>query len=289
MLPDIEIDPKTFLRQHCSLPALPAVLTRIQLMAQSDNADMSAIATLISGDPSLLAEVLKIVNSAYYGLPQEISQVRIAIAYLGLHEVYRLVLSLSVIKTFEIQDHELREFWFHCYFTAVCAKYLATKFEPLLSLEELWSAAILHDIGKLVYLKFFADYYDALKLYSTEHGCLFSEAERHFSWPSSAYLGTLLCDHWRLPDSIRQACDFHTLEDLRSIEKKGPPTDLQLITCVGNILAVLSTQKLDKAVREEIAARAIQALHCSDEQFLPLMADIYELKSKAEDFMNQFH
>lgn len=223
MLSDIEINPKTFLHKHCSLPALPEVLTRIQDLAQGDNVDMGAIAALISADPSMVAEVLKVVNSAYYGLPNEISRVRAAIAYLGIHEIHRLVLTLSVIKTFQIQSRELRDFWFHSYYTAVCAKYLARKFEPLMSQEELWAAAILHDIGELVYLKFFPEHYQALKTYSVEQECLFSQAERHFSWPSSGYLGTLLCDHWRLPDSIRQACAFHTLDDLAAPEQDAPP------------------------------------------------------------------
>ncbi|MBW2108059.1 MAG: HDOD domain-containing protein [Deltaproteobacteria bacterium] len=288
MLPKIEIDPKTFLHKHCSLPALPEVLTRIQNLAQGNNVDMGAIAALISADPSLVAEVLKVVNSAYYGLPHEISRVRAAIAYLGLHEVYHLVLSLSIIKSFQIGGKELREFWFHSYYTAVCAKHLARKFQPLMPHEELWSAAILHDIGKLVYLKFFPEHYQALQSYSAEQGCLFSQAEKHFSCPSSGYLGGLLCDHWRLPDSVRQACAFHTLDDLATVDQNRPPTDLQLMVSAGNLLAVVSTQRVSKDVGEAIAATTIRALNLTQDHFLPLIADIYELKSEAEDFLNQF-
>ena len=99
MLPPIEIDPKTFLRQHCTLPALPAVVGQIQNLIHDYNVDMEKVAELISSDPAILAQVLKIVNSAYYGLPREIGDVRFAIAFLGLNEIYRMVLSLSAILT----------------------------------------------------------------------------------------------------------------------------------------------------------------------------------------------
>ena len=84
-LAPIEIDPKTFLRQHCTLPALPEVITQVQEMIHKDNVDIEKVIELISGDPALVAQVLKVVNSSYYGLPREIAEVRFAIAFLGIN------------------------------------------------------------------------------------------------------------------------------------------------------------------------------------------------------------
>jgi HD-like signal output (HDOD) protein len=83
MLKPIEIDPKTFLREHCSLPALPEAVMRIQGMMQDEETDSAMIAEVISGDPALVAQVLSVVNSAYYSLPKTISNVKYAVAYLG--------------------------------------------------------------------------------------------------------------------------------------------------------------------------------------------------------------
>jgi len=290
MLAPIEIDPKTFLHQHCTLPALPAVVGEIQSLIHDANVDMKKVAELINSDPAILAQVLKIVNSAYYGLPREVKNVQFAIAFLGLNEVYRMVLSLSVINTLAIdKKDELKEFWFHSFYTALCTKYLAKKYEPHLSLEELWSAGMLHDIGRLVYLKFFPDHYRALIDYCKEHGCLFSEAERHFSLPSSAYLGTLLCEHWRLPDEIKQACGFHTLEDLLALKADSPSMPFQQMICLGNLLTMLSTIELSTATKENIAETCQTALGCAEEAFLAMMGDIYELRIDVETFMEQLH
>lgn len=157
-------------------------------MTRSAYCDIEKVSQLISGEPALLAQILKVVNSAYFGLPREITRVSYAIAFLGLNQLHPMVLPLSVINTLDVHDKdELHGFWFHSFYTAISTKYLARKYEPLLSYEELWSAAMLHDIGKLVYLKFFPDHYRALRDFCNEHGRLFSEAEKHFSLPSSAY------------------------------------------------------------------------------------------------------
>jgi HD-like signal output (HDOD) protein len=290
MLAPIEIDPNTFLRQHCTLPALPAVVSEIQSLIHDANVDMKRVAELINSDTAILAQVLKIVNSAYYGLPREVKNVQFAIAFLGLNEVYRMVLSLSVINTLAIdKKDEIEEFWFHSFYAALCTKYLAKKYEPHLSLEELWSAAMLHDIGKLVYLKFFPDHYRALRKYSKEHGCLLSEAERHFSLPSSAYLGTLLCEHWRLPDEIRQACACNTLTHLTAMKADSPSTPFQRMICLGNLLTLLSTIELSTTTKENIADACKTALDCTEAAFLAMMGDIYELRIDVETFMEQLH
>ena len=289
MLAPIEIDPKTFLRQHCTLPALPDVVSRIQSIIHEDDVDIKKIAELVSGDPSLVAQILKVVNSAYYGLPKEVTKVRVAIAFLGLNEIYRMTLSLSVINTLAVKDKdELNMFWFHSFYTALCAKYLAKKYEPLLSSEELWSAAILHDIGKLVYLKFFPDHFKALTGFSKKHGSLFSDAEKHFSLPSSSFFGTLLCDHWRLPTKIGQSCECHTLKDLLSIEENSPSAGFRRMICLGNLIVVFSTEELSELARQDVVDAVNASLGCSKEDFLVMMGDIYELRTEVERFMGQF-
>jgi HD-like signal output (HDOD) protein len=289
MFEPVDIDPKTFLRQHCTLPALPEVIGQIQRQIQGGDADMAKVAQLISGEPALLAQVLKVVNSAYYGLPGEVTNVRVAIAYLGLNEIYRMVLSLSVINTMQIeQQDELETFWFHSFYASLCTKYLAKQYEPHLSFEELWSASMLHDIGGLVYLKFFPEHYKRLKAFSKEQGCLFSEAETHFSLPSSSFLGALLCVHWRLPGNVRQACELHTLSDFLLAERDGMSTPFQRMICLGNLLAVLSTRELNDSAKQEISDTVRTALDCTEAEFLTMMGDIYELRMEVESFMDQF-
>lgn len=282
-LPPIKIDEKTFLRQHCSLPSLPEVVTKIQEEIHSDGVNIANVAAIVADDPALIAQILKVVNSAYYGLSKEIIDIKFAIAYLGLNEVSRIVLSISVVNSLSItEESELNKFWFHSFFTALCCKHLAKRIEPLLSFDELWPAAILHDIGKLVYLKFFPNHYRKLVKYTEENQCLFSDAERYYSVPTSSYFGALLCDRWRLPEKVREACEFHGLNDLLKMNTNGGADGFRRIICLGNLIANLSADTLNKNIKNELIQFIQQDIGFSEDNFLLFMGEIYELKLNVE-------
>jgi HD-like signal output (HDOD) protein len=153
------VDTETFLKNHCTLSSLPEVVSKVEREINQEEGNINKINELINGEPALTSQILKVVNSAYYGLSSEIRNVRMAIEFMGLNEIYRMVLAFSVINTLNVdQKKELNNFWYHSFYSAICTRYLAKKFEPLMPLEDLWSASILHDIGKLVYLKFFPDH-----------------------------------------------------------------------------------------------------------------------------------
>ncbi|MBW2448954.1 MAG: HDOD domain-containing protein [Deltaproteobacteria bacterium] len=281
MLKPIEINPKTFLREHCRLPALPEAVIRIQEMMQDQSADSTLIAELISGDPALVAQVLAVVNSAYYSLPKTTSNVKYAVAYLGLSVIQRVVISVGVVNAMGIEErNELNSYWYHSFFTALITKYLAKKFYSYLDPEELWTASILHDIGKLVYIKFFPEHYKELKRYCKLNGCLFSEAEAHYKLPASSYLGSLLCHHWRLPSKVEEACNYHNLSH---ISRQG--SDFQTVIALGNLLATLSEGELNESCKNRIKEVAENILRLSSENFISNMADVYDLKSEAEKFL----
>lgn len=281
MLKPIEIDPKTFLREHCSLPALPEAVIRIQKMMQDKETDSGMVAQIISGDAALVAQVLAVVNSAYYSLPKSTSNVKYAVAYLGFSVIQRIVISVGVVNAMGIEEkNELNSYWYHSFFTALTTKYLAKKFYSYLDPEELWTASILHDIGKLIYIKFFPEHYKALKRYREQNGCLFSEAEEHYKLPPSSYLGSLLCHHWRLPSKVEDACEYHSLSHL---SKKG--SDFQTVIALGNLLATLSEGGLNDSCKNRIKETTENALGLAQDDFISIMANVYELESEAEKFL----
>ena len=281
MFKPIEIDSKTFLREHCSLPALPEAVIRIQGIMQDEGTDSAMVAQIISGDPSLVAQVLAVVNSAYYSLPKTTSNLKYAVAYLGLSVIQRIVISVGVINTIGIKGKkELTNYWDHSFTTALTTKYLAKKFYSYLDPEELWTASILHDIGKLVYIKFFPEHYEELTQYCEKTGCLFSEAEDYYKLPASAYLGSLLCHHWRLPSKVEDACKYHNLSH---ISKQG--SDFQTIIVLGNLLALLASGGLNESCKNRIKKVVENILELTPDNFISTMADIYNLRLETEKFL----
>lgn len=289
MLDPIKIDPRTFLREHGELPALPEVITRVQEILANREIDLGEVAGLFSGYPALVGQILKVVNSAYYGLPTEISDVKLAIGFLGLDEINRLVLSFAVVDTLAIERKaELKDLWFHSLHTAICAKYLAKRNQVHTLVEDLWSAALLHDLGKLVYLKFFPDHFATLNAHAQENGCPFSTAETELELPTSAYLGTLLCDHWRLPLPVRDSCTLHTLETIYEADRSVSLTVGTHLVCISNLLSSLSNDPLNDDFKEEIGKATRKALDYDESKFATLMVEVEDMKADVKDFMHQF-
>ena len=285
-LTPIKIESDELFRSHNTLPPLPEIVTKIQKIMQEDAININAISSLVSVDVALSAQILKIVNSAYYGLRKEVSDLKIAIAFLGINEIYRIVLSLSVISSIKTDDEkEIKEFWYKSYYTALCVKLLSSKYSRFISREDLWSAALLHNIGSLVYLKFYPEHYKAVRQLSKEEGILHSQAEEKLNIPSSSVFGSLLCTYWKLPASVKTACEYHTLEVILTISQSDSDADFKKVICLGSICADFNYLDLNKDVKEEIAQTIINTLSINEQGFLLLMGEVRAHLLEVEAFM----
>jgi putative nucleotidyltransferase with HDIG domain len=224
-----------------------------------------------------------VVNSAYYCLPRRIANIQHAIAYLGLAQVSHICLTLSVINSLKPGDRkELQYFWLHSYLTALIAKTLAKELKGGADAGELYSAALLHDIGQLVYQRFFPDHFHQMRCFCVDKGTFLTDAEEQFGFASHLAFGSLLCDHWALPPSIKRACSFHELRDLQSFEDISKADPFDLIITVSNMIASLATAKLHDRLKEEVTAEVRRVLGKSKEQFITFLGELYELERKAE-------
>ncbi len=282
-LPRIEIDPSTFLTDQFVIPPLPSTLLQVLQVVHSDVGGAAEVTEYISRDASMVSHVLRVVNSAYYALPKSIGNVQHAITYIGLGEISRICLTMSVINNLKPKDtKDLQHFWLHSYLCALIAKRLVREFKNVGDDSDLYAAALLHDIGKLVYARFFPDHYAEMRKYCVTNGKFFVDAERHFDLPSHLRFGSLLCDHWSLPRSIKRACETHELGDLKAhkdVQGEGP---FELVITVSNLIATLSTDRLEETLREEVTSEIKSVLGVGKEELMKFLADVYDLKCKAE-------
>jgi HD-like signal output (HDOD) protein len=285
-LPPIKIESDELFRSHNVLPPLPQIVSRIQELMQSDNINVGEIAKLVSVDVALSAQILKIVNSAYYGLRKEISDLKIAIAFLGINEIYRIVLSLSVISSIKTDDQQaIKDFWYRSYYSTLTVKLLSSKYTRFLDREELWSAALLNDIGSLVYLKFYPAHYRAIRQLSKEKGILISQAEEELNLPSSSVFGSLLSTYWKLPNSVKIACEAHSLDSLAGISESDTNADFKKIIALGCLCADFSMMELNTKLKNEIAQTIVTMLNIKEQEFLLLMGEIRDLLLEVETFI----
>jgi HD-like signal output (HDOD) protein len=288
VLAPFRIDEKTFFKQHFTLPPLSSTLLGILEIVQSNTAGAAEVTEVVSRDAVMATHLLKVVNSAYYALPKKIASIQHAITYLGLGEVSRICMALSVINSLKPADYkELRYFWFHSYLTALIAKRVVQGFSRVADVGELYSAALLHDLGQLIYQKFFPDHFRRMRTFCITEGRFLVDAEEQFGFPSHLSMGALLCDHWGLPGTIKRACSFHELRDLKTIPNKSDAEPFDIVITVSNLIAALATAKLNPQLKEEVASEIRRILQTSKEELLKFLADIYELERKAEITISQ--
>lgn len=281
--------PHSFLGDHVATPAPPVMIDRIGEVLDSPRSGTAEISAVLSADPAFLVRLLQVVNSAYYDLPVPIKDAKNAVAYLGRREIGRLAPIIAVMEALRPDDEgAFRSFWYHAFHTALAAKSIAIKVAKETDTEEIPGAALLHDVGKLVYLNYFPQDFARLSEYRHKHGLTTVDAEAYFGLPSHTALGARLCELWRLPESARRACTSHELPDLQSMlagDEAGE--DLRIIS-LANLLSNLCIEKLTEELRTTIHATASRGLALRNEtEFLLLMGEMYDLGTKVEGFLGR--
>lgn len=192
------------------LPSIPAVVQ--ELMSSFDDPDLDSqhLAQKIGQDQALAAKVLRVANSAFYGLPRQVGSIQEAVVVLGFSTVRSLVLSAGIIDAFTSAspacvDH--RRHWQRSLATATYARAVARSLRQ--GSDMAFSAGLLHDIGIMVLdvcdHERFAALWQATE--AGERGLI--EAERAALGFDHAELGAEVARRWKFPPAIEEAIRHH--------------------------------------------------------------------------------
>lgn len=199
-----------------NLPTPPMVFAQVNKVISDPDTSTYQIGMIISEDPALSAKVLKLTNSAFYGIPRTITSVKQAIVILGLDVVHSLVLSASVFeifsKQYSINRDYLDSFWRHSLSVAFMARIISrTKnFPSFLEAEESFSAGLLHDIGKLIiFAHMFEDFKRIRKALEEKPEQPSNKVEEEILGFDHALVGNYLARKWDLPEELARAIRYH--------------------------------------------------------------------------------
>jgi len=191
------------------LPPFPGVALKLLNLLDQDDVPMKTVSDLIRADPAISAEILRVSNSAMYGVSREIDNVAHALVVLGTDTVKRLALTVSLGRFCGefLRDRSLRACWDHSIACALICQELAIILdEPK---DRAYTAGLLHDIGRLAILSCYPTEYGTLLSVSSENEFDELEAERELFEIDHCAAGTILAREWNLPDDFVEAISTH--------------------------------------------------------------------------------
>ncbi len=256
-----------------SMPAFPQSVQRILELTRDVNSTPKDLVEVIDKDPVVTVKVLKVVNSAYYKLPKQITSISHAVVYLGFNTIKNLALSIAAIGILPKHNEsglDMQQYLLHSLATASIAKQLASgvnNADPM----NCFIAGLLHDFGKVVFAQFMPDEFRLALLVSKDSGLPLHEVLTSGIGADHTEAGAMLAEKWHfapdlietiryqnkdnLKDTAMSACVFaanqisksmkfgfagnHCIEDFPlSVQKRLGGTMPQVIVSLGDLTAL---------------------------------------------------
>lgn len=204
---------KETVRRLGQLATLPTVTLRIMRLADDPAATGDALDRLLATDPALGARVLRVVNSAFYGLPGSVNTTGAAIVRLGFAAIRSIAIAASLTRMFRGgrigEKFDARDLWQHSVAVAEGARLLAIHTKRA-SPDEALLAGLLHDIGIVVAMQASRPQFERmLRLLDSEPETQFDAAERAQLGTTHQLLGAELSRSWGFPGSLARVAAHH--------------------------------------------------------------------------------
>jgi putative nucleotidyltransferase with HDIG domain len=200
-----------------ALPTLPEVITQILALVDDPMVSAHRIAEVVGRDQAMVATILRLVNSPFYGLRGRITSIQHAVVLLGLRTVRNMALSSVLVKTFGVSSADQRFnralLWRHTVACAVGARLLSQELRTI-DPEEAFLAGLLHDMGMVILDQYFhPDFRRVLdRVVGQGQGLL--EAEQEVLSSDHAAMGAILARRWNFPAPVIEAIARHHRPDL---------------------------------------------------------------------------
>ena len=284
---------EALLEQSNELPSLPEIYIKVTELLESEYSTAHEIGDAVQTDPSLTAKILKMVNSAYFGLPNQVSSVSQAVNLLGRQQLQNILMSTvlaGVFKDIDLARFSLRDFWQHSIKTAIIARHLAMQNAYILDHEAFFTAGLLHDIGRLVLARAAPDEVYEVARQVKEEGADAVQLESQMLGVTHVELGAVLMDKWNMPTMLTQCVIKH-----HDTEHEGVRTVDTSIVYLANrlshfvpsedeegtqeILDTLPSWQLTKCTVDQVHV----ACQLADEQWLGVMESLGMIDMEIND------
>lgn len=222
------------LEQIDDLPTLPTIAMEVNQMLNDYDISIHDLSKTIERDQSITFRILRLVNSAFFGLPSKVSTISHAVILLGFNSVRDAVVSVSVIDTFSkrkaLGGFDVTDFWFHSVAVAVTCRHLAES-AKVGHPDDCFIGGLLHDMGKLVMAQYFQDLFVKVWNSMRENELSFFDAEKKELPLNHTQIGSELAKKWKLPPGLIDAIRYH-----HTVSENAADLDLLLTVHAADII-----------------------------------------------------
>ena len=267
-----------------SLPVFPKVVHEALKILDDPNKKIIDVAEIIKYDVGLVANILKLTNSALFGLRQQVSDLQTALTLLGQQKIREVLITSAALPylTKDLHGYEMspEDLWLHSVGCALISEVITERFN-FENASSLYTAALLHDIGKIVLDMYLGPRLFEVLDHARRNESDFSIAEWEVLGTDHAIAGAAILKQWDFPPDIYRAVRNHHDPDLYVQDK------LSALLAFCNILAVqLGVGVGANAFRYRIAPNLMEKIGCTEDDFIWCIERAVTVLETAKDTLN---
>ena len=265
------------------LPVMPHIIFKAQEIISDKDSSAKELARVIEVEPSVTTKILKLANSAYYGLSGKVSSIRHACSLIGYKTLGEIITLAAIsnmmdkrLKGYELDSGTL---WRHSLAVALGSKNIAKKRYPDLGIAA-FTTGIIHDVGKLMLDQQVCDRKGAFELFMGDGQKTFLDAEKHILGFDHAHIAAEFCHKWNITKMQSQAVRYH------HCPSRSQDNTLAYILHVADVIAMrcdLGTGMDSMLYQVEKGALEFLGLRKEDES--EIISDVYESVGKIEEIL----
>jgi HD-like signal output (HDOD) protein len=274
--------------QRCSqIATLPSVTVQIIRLSDDPDSTMEDLNKVVACDPVLGARILRLVNSAYYGMSGKINTIDRALLLLGLKAVKNIAIAASLFKLFRAEHNrgafDPRQLWTHSVAVATGARMLA-RHTNLVSADEAFLAGLMHDIGIVVELQTCGSAFaQMLQKLAADTTLTFRRAEEEAIGVSHEAFGIGLCLAWNFPTTLQLVAGRHH----RPWELPEAQRRLPALVHVADVLAAKHGLGYTRTVEtHEFDANLLRFLSLTEADLSKIAAELPEAVNESQQILS---
>lgn len=278
-------DIKSIVKKIDGLKPIPQVASKVMSIAEDPESSMHDLSNVIVYDTAVTTNLLKVANSAYFGLSEKVDSVHQAIVLIGMDQVANLVLlsagSENLKGSQEGYDLEAGDLWKYSVSSALIARELAEK-KGAKETQLIFTAALIKDIGKVILNQYVKDSFDNINTLVIEQNFTFREAEKEIIGIDHAELGGMVAENWKFSPKMIEIIRNHHLPQESSISE----FESSIVYMADMICMMMGIGVGSDGLAYRFHRKVVERLGLTEKDFQNIIAGFCERLPQVEAMMN---